>query len=164
MRYIVVSEHNNASPLIPQLFSLQLLSFSWPLSLYLRPSFTQSPWQIQFDQPGPLISDTFQIFNPPQHCYGDMPNIAHISGHRFNSYLATARERVCRANMAAAEMWRGQDAHVLEFIRWLIRIDIDGGMAAKEDGSTRRESESLVLVGRQPMLTLWESTYLSKHI
>lgn len=37
-----------------------------------------------------LISDTFQIFNPAQHRYGDGPNIAHRSGHGFNGYVATA--------------------------------------------------------------------------
>ena len=62
-----------------------------------------------------------------------MPNIAHISGHGFNSYLATAAEQVFGANMAA-----------MRTEELLMPLNLSGdssreGWRARRDGSTRRE-------------------------
>lgn len=120
----------------------------------------------------PVSSKSHDKYSPASLCfwlckYLTMPSVTSLwwrakhctlNGRGFSSYLATAAEQVCKANMAPGEIWWARAAHASQFNVWFIKVKRDGGMAAegKERWEPRREERKWVsgLIWR-PMLTLW---------
>lgn len=91
-----------------------------------------------------------------------MPNIARLNGHRFSSYLATAVEQVCKANMADTEIWWSQAAPDSKFNSWFIMVKGHGGNCERrgEIGALEGRGEGILAAD----IMMRESTCLPKWI